>query len=280
MKLLSYTLAGRPAFGAMTAAGIRDLSARYAGRCATLRDLLALGRPLPSVEEIERLPLVADSDVHYLPVMPEGGAIFCVGLNYAAHARESGRALPKHPSTFLKLGRSLVGHDTPLRRPKVSAMLDWEAELAVVIGRRARHVDEAHALACVAGYTCLNDVTVRDWQHERDVTQGKNFLASGACGPWMVTADEIADPATLTVMSRVNGVPMQRASTSDLIFSVPRLVAYFSILTELRPGDMISTGTPAGVGHRREPPVFLRPGDVVEVEVSGVGILRNTVVDE
>jgi 2-keto-4-pentenoate hydratase/2-oxohepta-3-ene-1,7-dioic acid hydratase in catechol pathway len=141
-------------------------------------------------------------------------------------------------------------------------------------------VPEADALSCVAGYTCLNDGSIRDWQLDRDVIQGKNFLASGACGPWMVTADEIPDPGKLVVASRLNGQEMQRSSTEHLLFSVPTLISYYSTLTELRPGDIISTGTPPGVGHRRNPPVFMRSGDVIEVEIGGLGILRNAIVDE
>lgn len=280
MRLASYVLNRVPSYGVVRAAGVVDLGREFGHRYATLSEFLASGIALSALEGWQRTPAAALAEVRFLPVIPDSAAIFCVGLNYADHARESGRALPAHPSTFLKLNRTFVGHEQPLTRPQVSEQFDWEAELGVVIGRRARHVAECDALSYVAGYTCVNDGTIRDWQHQRDVTQGKNFMGSGACGPWLVTRDEIPDPGELVVMSRLNGTVMQHANTSNLFFSVPKLVSYYSTLTELRPGDLISTGTPAGVGHRRDPKVYLRPGDVIEVEISGIGVLRNTVADE
>jgi 2-keto-4-pentenoate hydratase/2-oxohepta-3-ene-1,7-dioic acid hydratase in catechol pathway len=279
VKLARYVLKGRPSFGLVTPRGIIDLGRRAGLEYSSLGAFLASGAAHRAQEAGAPVD-VGLEEVQFLPPVGEESAIFCVGLNYADHARETGRKLPNHPSTFIKLPRTLLGHQQPLRRPKVSHLFDWEAELAIVIGRHARHVRAADALAYVAGYTCVNDGTIRDWQLERDVTQGKNFLASGACGPWLVTRDEIADPTSLTVMSRLNGVEMQRASISQLIFSVPHLVAYYSTLTELRPGDLISTGTPGGVGHRREPKIYMQPGDVIEVEITGIGVLRNRVEDE
>jgi 2-keto-4-pentenoate hydratase/2-oxohepta-3-ene-1,7-dioic acid hydratase in catechol pathway len=280
LRLASYMLGGKPSYGVVMDAGIADVGSEYRGRFATLRELLAWRSGMELLSDRDHKADLALEEVRFLPVIPDSGAIFCVGLNYADHARETGRPLPTYPSTFLKLNRSLVGHCEALTRPCVSDSFDWEAELGVVIGRPARHVEESDALSFVAGYTCLNDGSIRNWQHSRDVTQGKNFLGSGACGPWLVTRDEIPDPGSLTVASRLNGVEMQRATTDNLIFSVPRLVSYYSTLTELRPGDIISTGTPGGVGHRREPKIYMRPGDVIEVEISRIGLLRNPVVDE
>ncbi len=284
MKLARYILEKRSSFGLIAEDGIIDLGSRAGLQYSSLAAFLASGAAdSAAVHQVHEAGAPIDAsleDVEFLAPVGEESAVFCVGLNYADHARETGRTLPKYPATFLKLPRSLRGHQQPLQRPKVSHLFDWEAELGIVIGRHARHVRAGDALAYVAGYTCLNDGTIRDWQHERDVTQGKNFLASGACGPWLVTRDEIPDPTTLTVMSRLNGAEMQRASVSQLIFSVPQLVEYYSTLTELRPGDVISTGTPGGVGHRRQPKIYMRPGDVIEVEIPGIGVLRNGVDDE
>ncbi|HKU17191.1 MAG TPA: fumarylacetoacetate hydrolase family protein [Steroidobacteraceae bacterium] len=287
MQLASYLVRGRASYGVVHGATVLDVGGS-AGSPATLREFIASEgyrellavRSWSALAEGMHAQTLELAQVQLLPPIPDAGAIICVGLNYAEHVAETGRKRPQHPSTFFKLNRSLVGHDQALRRPAVSSRFDWEAELGVVIGRYARHVDAASALSHVAGYTCVNDGTIRDWQHERDVTQGKNFLASGSCGPWLVTADEIADPQDLTLLSRLNGVVMQRASTRDMIFSVAHLVAYYSTLTALHPGDVISTGTPSGVGHRRTPPLYMRAGDVIEVEIGGIGILRNTVADE
>ena len=286
MRLASYSVRGRPSYGIVDGSTVLDLGGT-SGNPPTLREFIAsegyrelFAAPAARVlEQSARASPLELAQVQLLPVIPDAGAIICVGLNYAEHVAETGRKRPQHPSTFLKLTRSLVGHGQALRRPSVSEKFDWEAELGVVIGRHARHVDETTALSYVAGYTCVNDGTIRDWQHERDVTQGKNFHASGACGPWLVTADEIDDPQNLLVVSRLNGAVMQRASTRDMIFSVAQLIAYYSTLTLLCPGDVISTGTPAGVGHRRDPPVFMKAGDVIEVEISGIGALRNTVAE-
>jgi 2-keto-4-pentenoate hydratase/2-oxohepta-3-ene-1,7-dioic acid hydratase in catechol pathway len=280
VKFASYLKDGKPSYGMVLDEGIADIGMARQERYPTLKDLIGTGDTLSFLFGQNARPNLAFEQVQFLPVIPNSDAIFCVGLNYADHARETGRPLPEYPSTFLKLNRSLVGHREQLLRPKVSVAFDWEAELAVVIGRAARHVKEADALSYVAGYTCLNDATLRDWQHTQGVTLGKNFFRSGACGPWLVTPDEIPDPAALTVRSRLNGVEMQRASTSNLVFSVPHLISHYSSLTELFPGDIISTGTPGGVGHRRKPPLYMSSGDVIEVEISGIGTLRNFIIDE
>jgi 2-keto-4-pentenoate hydratase/2-oxohepta-3-ene-1,7-dioic acid hydratase in catechol pathway len=280
MKLASYLWNGEPSYGIVGTAGVADLGGTYRHRFPTLKHLLAAQPDWSLIRDQAESSQVPLAKVRFQPVIPNSDAIFCVGLNYADHARETDRPLPKQPSTFLKLNRSLVGHESQLKRPKLSEMFDWEAELAIVIGRRGRHIRPEDALGHVAGYTCFNDGSIRDWQLERDLTQGKNFLSSGACGPWMVTTDELPRPDDLTVMSRLNGSLMQNAHTGNLIFPVPQLVAYLSSLTELRPGDMIATGTPGGVGHRRNPKIFMRAGDVIEVEITGIGVLRNTVGDE
>jgi 2-keto-4-pentenoate hydratase/2-oxohepta-3-ene-1,7-dioic acid hydratase in catechol pathway len=229
-------------------------------------------------ESAGRIPL---PDVRLLPPIPDAEKIFCAGVNYRAHVAETGRASPAYPSMFMRFPDSQVGADAPIVRPFLSEKFDFEAELAVVIGRRGRHIPANEALDYVAGYSCFADNTLRDYaQHERQITPGKNFDRSGAFGPWLVTTDEIPDPAALTLTGRLNGEVMQHTSTGDLIFDVPYLIAYLSSFSVLKPGDVIATGTPSGVGFTRKPPIWLRPGDVFEVEISAIGILRNTVVDE
>jgi 2-keto-4-pentenoate hydratase/2-oxohepta-3-ene-1,7-dioic acid hydratase in catechol pathway len=194
---------------------------------------------------------------------------------------EMGRDLPPHPVVFVRFASSLVGHGEPLIRPVASEQLDFEGELAVVIGKRARHVSRDSALEYVAGYSCFNDGSVRDFQrHSGQFTPGKNFVGSGSFGPWLVTRDEIPDPAALKLETRLNGELVQSESTGELLFSISALIEYMSIWTTLEPGDVIATGTPGGVGAGRTPPLWMQAGDSVEVEISGIGCLSNVVVDE
>jgi 2-keto-4-pentenoate hydratase/2-oxohepta-3-ene-1,7-dioic acid hydratase in catechol pathway len=183
-------------------------------------------------------------------------------------------------SLFSRLTNTLVAHSAPIPCPKVSSDLDYEGELGVVIGKAGRHIAERDALGHVFGYTCFNDGSVRDFQLKHSVTAGKNFPATGGCGPWIVTADEIPDPSRLTLITRVNGREMQHKGTDDMIFGVPAIIAYVSKWTRLEPGDVIATGTPEGVGFARKPPVWLKPGDVVEIDISGIGVLRNPISAE
>ena len=215
-----------------------------------------------------------------LPPLPDAGKILCVGLNYDEHRVETGRPKTEHPTLFTRFPDSLVGHQRSIRRPRSSQQLDFEGELAVVIGRKARHLSERDGLSVVAGYSCFNDGSVRDWQrHTHQYTPGKNFVASGAMGPFLVSADELLDPTTLTIETRLNGQRVQHGHTSDMLFSIGRLLAYITEFTELNPGDIVATGTPGGVGFKRTPPLFMKHGDVVEVEISGLGTLRNPVED-
>ena len=221
--------------------------------------------------------------LQWLPPVPQPRRILCIGVNYATHAAESDRAPTgnEHPMVFTRFPSSLVGHQQPLIRPRSSTSFDWEGELAVVIGRRARHVDPVDAHRVIGGWSCFNDGTLRDFQrHTSQFIPGKNFDDSGSFGPWIVTPDELSDASALDIATTVNGQTMQHASTSDLIHPIDRLIAYCSTFTTLEPGDVIATGTPGGVGYARTPPIFLVPGDVVEVTIEGVGALRNTVVDE
>jgi 2-keto-4-pentenoate hydratase/2-oxohepta-3-ene-1,7-dioic acid hydratase in catechol pathway len=219
------------------------------------------------------------SEIKWLPPIPSPDKILCAGINYRSHAAETGRELPKQPSMFIRLTNTLVGHEGELIRPSVSEQFDFEGELALVIGRAGRHIPVERALEHVAGYTCFVDGSVRDYQ-KFSVTSGKNFPGTGPVGPWIVTTDEIPDPTRLTLTTRLNGKEVQRSGTDLLIYSVPQIVAFCSDFTPLAAGDVIATGTPEGVGHRRTPPLWMKPGDVLEVEITGIGTLRSRVVDE
>jgi len=277
VRLQSFIHDGKPAWGVRHADYVTVLTAHWPDVCSALAvgpDALARACRLGG-------PQLPATDLHWLAPVVAPRKILCVGLNDARHVRETGRPLPAYPSIFTRYADSLVGHGCPLWHPRVSEQFDFEAELAVVIGRSAWRIAERDAFDYVAGYACMAENSVRDWQkHSAQVTPGKNFFHSGALGPWLVTADEIADPTRLRVTSRVNGEPMQDGCIADLIFSIPALMAYVSAFTPLSPGDVIATGTPAGVGAARTPPRFLRAGDVLEVEIPGVGTLVNPVIDE
>jgi 2-keto-4-pentenoate hydratase/2-oxohepta-3-ene-1,7-dioic acid hydratase in catechol pathway len=280
MKLASYMADGRPSFGVVAGDGVIDVPPLMNGKISSLREALAAN----VLDDIRRLtaghaPDRALSGLQFLPVVPDPRRIVCVGINYRSHAAETGRDISPAPSVFLRLADTLLGHGQPLVRPRVSEQFDFEGELAAVIGRPGRHVSAADALGHVAGYTCFVDGSVRDYQ-KFSVTSGKNFPATGPLGPVMVTADEIPDPTRLTLVTCLNGEEMQRSGTDLLIYSIPQIVKFVSDFTSLSPGDIIATGTPAGVGHRRTPPVWMKPGDVLEVEISGIGTLRNPVIAE
>lgn len=280
MKLVSFAKTGRASWGIAVDDGVVDMAERLQGRFPTLRSALAAGA-LGAIGEARQAPAdVPWSEVELLPPIPDPDKIIGFGLNYRDHVLESGQPIPEYPSIFLRLTNTLVGHDAPLVVPKLSGDLDYEVELAVVIGKAGRHVAVGDALDYVAGYSCFNDASVRDFQFKHSLAVGKNFPATGGFGPWIVTPDEIPDPGRLAVKTRLNGVEVQNGNTDDLIFDVPTLIAYVSSFTPLTPGDVIATGTPKGVGFARKPPLWLKPGDVVEIEVEGVGVLRNPVVAE
>lgn len=281
MKLASFTLDGRDAYGLVTADGVHPAPADFRARRATLADVLRAGetRALATVCAAEP-PLDPDT-LRYLPVIPRPGKILCVGVNYLEHIREMGRERPSHPTLFTRFPDSLVGHGQPVVRPANSQQFDYEGELALVIGRPARHVAPDEVLQVVAGWTAFLDGSVRDWQrHTTQFTAGKNFPASGSCGPWLLTTDELPDPSGMRLETRVSGELLQSAPVSDLCFGIADIVAYVSSFCRLEPGDIIATGTPGGVGSARQPPRWLVPGDVVEVSLSGLGVLRNPVVAE
>jgi 2-keto-4-pentenoate hydratase/2-oxohepta-3-ene-1,7-dioic acid hydratase in catechol pathway len=242
------------------------------------------GGILDLVHDVERLVpfrTVALDEVIFLPPIPNPSKILCVGLNYHDHAREGAADVPAHPALFIRFPDSIVGHRRDVIAPAVSSQFDYEAELAVVIGKPCWRLTPEQAADCVAGYACFAENSARDFQfHSRQVTAGKNFPSSGAFGPWLTTADEVGDLSARTLTGRLNGAVMQQARLGELIYDVPTCVSYISQFTRLMPGDVIATGTPAGVGGARQPPIWLRPGDVFEVEISGIGCLSNSIVAE
>ena len=281
MRLASFTVGGGATFGVITGDGVVDARRWLGGRFETLRAALAAPDGIAALRPLsQRPPDHALSAVTWLPVIPHPGATWCIGINYRAHSEETGLAAQKNPSTFLRADRTLLGAGQPLRRPVVSDNFDYEGELAVIMGKAGRHIPAERALEHVAGYSIFNDASVRDFQLRDAVTAGKNFDATGPFGPWMVTADEIPDPSRLTLSTRLNGKQVQHATTDTMIHGVPELIAYISQITRFEPGDVISTGTPAGVGLGRKPPLWMKAGDVVEVEISGIGVLRSPVADE
>jgi 2-keto-4-pentenoate hydratase/2-oxohepta-3-ene-1,7-dioic acid hydratase in catechol pathway len=224
---------------------------------------------------------VALADIYFLPPLPDPGKILCVGLNYENHRRETGRAEVVNPTIFTRFADSQTGHRTAILRPPESARLDYEGELAIVIGKGGRRIPAASALEHVAGYSCYNDGSIRDWQaHTIQFTPGKNFPRTGAFGPWLVTPGEFGAPGAQRLQTRLNGEIMQDAVLADMIFPIPVLIEYCSTFTPLMPGDVIVTGTPGGVGNKRDPQVFMKPGDRVEIEIDGIGILENEIADE
>jgi 2-keto-4-pentenoate hydratase/2-oxohepta-3-ene-1,7-dioic acid hydratase in catechol pathway len=257
------------------------MSRRLGERFPTVRAMLAAdGLPELARDAAAATPDHDLAGVRLLPPIPDPEKIICIGLNYRAHVGEGGGAVSQFPSLFTRFADTLVGDDEAIICPKVSSELDYECELALVIGKTGRHIPRDNALAHVAGYACFNDASVRDYQVRHSLAAGKNFFATGGFGPWLVTADEIANPGRLSLCTRLNGVEVQHGNTADLIFDIPAIIAYVSGFTPLNPGDVISTGTPEGVGFLRKPPLFLTPGDLVEVEVEGIGVLRNPVVAE
>jgi 2-keto-4-pentenoate hydratase/2-oxohepta-3-ene-1,7-dioic acid hydratase in catechol pathway len=281
MKVASYIADGKPAFGLVTDMGVITLSDRLGARSFTLREALEEEGML---DEMLNLAKGAEPDrrldaIQFLPVISDPKKILCVGINYRSHAAEHGHAVLEKPNIFTKFTDCLSAHHGDIVRPKASTQLDFEGELAVVIGKAGRAIASKDALKHVAGYTCFCDGSVRDFIKISLIT-GKNFPATSPLGPWMVTADEILDPSKLTLTTRLNGQQMQHSGTDMMMHDVPALIAYCSTFTALSPGDIIATGTPEGIGARRNPPVWMKAGDVLEVEISDIGTLRTRVVDE
>ncbi|MGQ3115209.1 MAG: fumarylacetoacetate hydrolase family protein [Hydrogenophaga sp.] len=275
------TLAGGPAHWAVQQGDdLIDLGPAPAGDDpAAWLQRLAGGASAAALARGERLDAAR---VQWLTPVPRPGKVICLGLNYAAHAAEGGNAAPEYPAFFMRGATSLIAHQAPLVRPRVSDKLDFEAELAVVIGQRARHLTEANALQAVAGYACFNDGTLRDYQRRTPQwTIGKNFDGTGAFGPWLVPAADLPPGATgLKIESRLNGRVMQSDNTGHMVVTVAQALVLLSEVLTLEPGDVIAMGTPAGVGYARKPPVWMQPGDRIEIEIDGVGLLSNPIAQE
>lgn len=282
MKLISYQYNGHASYGAVVGNRIVDLAKHLPG----VPDLATLVANPEKMAQAKLLTAntptdLALEDVRLDPVIPNPGKVICVGINYVAHAEEAGRKVGQYPVIFQRFAETLLPHGAPLVRPTVSKEFDFEAELAVVIGKGGSHIAPEDAMEHVAGYTCFNDASIRDWQfHTHQYGMGKTFRSTGALGPWMVTADEITDYRELQVRGILNGEQMQEGSLSELAFDIPHLISYVSQALDWNPGDILATGTPSGIGFKRTPPIFLQPGDVFEVVISQIGTLSNAVVDE
>lgn len=282
MKLVSFSTHEGPSFGIVREGAVFDLGKRLNGRYADLKALIAADAYAEAARAAESgrgdYPL---PEVTLLPVIPNPEQIFCVGLNYAEHVKETNRETTENPVIFMRVPASQVGHGQPMLRPPESQQFDYEGEIAVIIGRGGRRIREQDAWAHIAGYACYNDGSIRDWQrHTGQWGPGKNFFRTGGFGPWMVTSDEIEPDATMTLVTRLNGQEVQRATTDMLIHSIPKQIAYLSTFTPLKPGDVIVTGTPGGVGAKRNPPLFMKAGDVAQIEVDRIGTLTNVIADE
>ena len=284
MKLISYLHDGQVRYGVLTASGVADMRDCIDSAPATINDFAGLAGTTPGVlaavaaraAQARSLPL---DKAQLLPCVPRPSKILCLGVNYHDHAAEGGNKVADYPTIFFRGPSSLLAHGANIPMPAISDKLDYEAELALVIGKTARHVSERDALDHVFAYACFNDATLRDYQRKTTQwTVGKNFDGTGGFGPWLVTADELpAGCKGLRIESRLNGRVMQSASTTDMVFHVAPTIAMMSACMTLEPGDVIVMGTPAGVGYARQPPVWMKPGDVIEIEIEGIGTLRNGV---
>lgn len=276
MKLMSFRRPdGTSSWGIAKGDGVIDLGSR----APSLKH--ALWATASLADEASAHTTFKLADVGFLPPIPDPEKILCVGLNYLSHIKEGGREPPEKPIIFTRYPNSQVGHGQAMERPNASITFDYEGELAVIIGKRCRHVKKADWQSVVAGYSCYNDGSIREWQrHSTQFIPGKNFFKSGAFGPWIVTPEEAGEITQAHLMTRVNGVEQQHATVDDLSFDIPTLIEYCSTFTQLEAGDVIVTGTTGGVGAYQKPPLWMKPGDTVEVEITNIGVLRNTVVQE
>ena len=282
MKLVSFRTKGETHYGVVEGNGVVDLTPRLGARLPDIKAVIAAD----AFGECAAAAKGAAADfqldgLEYAPLIANPGKILCIGLNYEEHRVETGRPKVENPTVFVRFADTQIGHLQPVIKPKLSDKVDYECELAVIIGKSGRYIAEADAYNYVCGYSCYNDVSIRDYQnHTSQWTPGKNFPSSGPFGPWMVTRDEMGELAPKTIQTRLNGKQVQSAKFDQMIFSVPRLIEYCSRFTTLQPGDVIVSGTPGGVGMRRDPPLWMKAGDTVEVEIDGIGILKNPIVAE
>jgi len=284
LRLATFKTGGRELFGAVTASGIVDLGTKLGGRYAGLIDLIRAGALREARETAQGPADLALSHVEFLPPVPRPEKIICVGINYPERTAEykDNREKPKYPNLFVRFPDSLVGHEQKLVRPKVSEKFDYEGEIVLVIGREGRNIPYDRALSMIFGLTLGNEGSVRDWLRHGtlNVTQGKNFDRSGSLGPWIVPAEDVDPSRPLRLMTRINGELRQDDSTERLTWGFAWLIEYITTFATLKPGDLIFTGTPVGAGGHQTPPKWLVPGDVIEVEVPEIGVLRNSVIDE
>ncbi|MFS2154962.1 fumarylacetoacetate hydrolase family protein [Rhizobium sp. Rhizsp42] len=280
MRLSTVRIAGRTTWGVVDQESFRDVGAVLAGRYADLKAAITAG--LAGVAEAAASAAATPlADIEWLPVVPNPDKILCVGLNYEMHRQETGRSEVENPTIFARYANSQTGHLAPIVRPKVSTDLDYEGELAIIIGKPGRYISREDALNHVAGYAIYNDGSIRDFQkHTHQFTPGKNFPDTGAFGPWMMTPDELGPLGDLRIQTRLNGQVVQDATFSQMIFDIARQIEYCSSFTRLEAGDVIASGTPGGVGAKRTPPLWMKPGDLVEVEIDKLGILSNPIVEE
>jgi 2-keto-4-pentenoate hydratase/2-oxohepta-3-ene-1,7-dioic acid hydratase in catechol pathway len=280
MKLATVLADGRQSWGIVDGDLFRDVGVHLSARYQSLKSAIAGG--LDGVAAASATaPTVPLDAITWLPVIPDPDKILCIGLNYEMHRQETGRSVVEFPTVFGRFANSQIGHGAPMIRPRVSTELDYEGELAVIIGKGGRHIAREEAMAHIAGFACYNDGSVRDFQrHTHQFTPGKNFVGTGAFGPWMMTPEELGPLSDLRLQTRLNGMVVQDAHFRDMIFDIPSQIAYCSTFTRLEPGDVIVSGTPGGVGAKRVPPLWMKPGDVVEVEIEGLATLRNVIQDE
>ena len=280
MKLVSFSRLGKARFGAVVKDGVIDLTGKLDPDVNTIKELISLHMEDQAEEFIAgKNKDLSFSDIIFLPVIPDPEKIMCVGLNYVEHKKETGRPDVDNPTIFTRFADSQVAHMQPMIKPDNSDRFDYEAEMAIIIGKGGRFISEDEALSHIAGDACYNDGSIRNYQrHTSQYTPGKTFPGTGGFGPYMVTPSEVGDYRKLPIELRLNGNIMQKATLADLIFPIPRLISYISEFTALSSGDVIVTGTPGGVGDKRNPPVYMVPGDIVEVDIGMLGVLRNPII--
>jgi 2-keto-4-pentenoate hydratase/2-oxohepta-3-ene-1,7-dioic acid hydratase in catechol pathway len=283
VRFATFEIHGRQTYGVVREDGVVDLGRRLGARFPTLKSVIAAGWP-PEVASATRGPAdYSEGQISYLPPVPDPPHIWCLALNYVEHHDEvqsAGRVqeLPKQPALFMRWADTFAGHKHPLLHPGVSEQFDYEGELAVVIGKPGRNIAESEAFQHVAGYTILNDGSVRDWQfHTRQITPGKNFYRSGSIGPWIVQRDDIQNVYALAIKTTLNGRVVQDGTTGDMVHKIERFIAYASTILPLESGDILATGTPSGVGFSRKPPLWMKVGDLCEISIEGIGTLSNRV---
>ena len=281
MKFVSFLLKGEAKFGISDGKNIIDLTDKILG-ARTLKELIEK----KAISEAKKYASENDkniniNEIEFLPLIPNPGKIICVGLNYSEHVKETGKTVEENPVVFLRVSKSQTAHNQYIQRPKVSTKLDFEGEMAVIMAEAGKHIKSNEAMNHIVGYSCYNESTVRDFQkHTSQFTMGKNFEKTGSFGPHMVLAEDIPDYTKLKIQTRLNGKVMQDANLNQLIFDIPTLISYISKALPWNAGDVLVTGTPGGVGFKRNPPVFMKDGDKVEVEISDIGVLSNIIKDE